>query len=54
MTQNGPPELNKNDPDSLYNWVAYKVSCPQFRNPIKNFIDENCSTFIDIDENSFE
>ena len=54
MAQNPPPELNKNDPDSLYNWVAYKVSCPHFRNPIKNFIDENCSTFVDIDENSFE
>ena len=49
-----PIELNKNDPDSLYNWIAYKVSCPEFRNPIKNFIDENCSTFVDIDENSFE
>ena len=49
-----PPELNKNDPDSLYNWVAYKVSGPEFRNPIKNFIDENCITFLDIEENSFE
>ena len=49
-----PPELNKNDPESLYNWVAYKVSSPEFRNPIKNFIDENCITFLDIEENSFE
>ncbi len=49
-----PVELNKHDPESLYNWIAYKVSCPEFRNPIKNFIDENCSTFVDIDENSFE
>ena len=49
-----PPELNKNDPESLYNWVAYKVSSPDFRNPIKNFIDENCITFLDIEENSFE
>ena len=55
MAQNKPPiVLNKNDPDSLYNWIAYKVSCPEFRNPIKNYIDENCSTFVDIDENSFE
>ena len=55
MTQNEPQiELNKNDPDSIYNWVAYKISCPKFRNPIKNYIDENCSTFVDIDENSFE
>ena len=49
-----PIVLNKNDPESLYNWIAYKISCPEFRNPIKNFIDENCSTFIDIEENSFE
>ena len=49
-----PPELNKNDQDSLYHWVAYKISSPDFRNPIKNFIDENCITFLDIEENSFE
>jgi len=49
-----PPALNKNDPESLYSWVAYKVSSPEFRNPIKNFIDENCITFLDIEENSFE
>ena len=49
-----PPVLNKNDPESLYSWVAYKVSSPEFRNPIKNFIDENCITFLDIEENSFE
>ena len=53
MNKNSP-ELNKNTPDSIYNWVEYKVSCPQFRNPIKNYVDENCFTFIDIDENSFE
>jgi len=49
-----PPPLNKNDPESLYSWVAYKVSSPEFRNPIKNYIDENCITFLDIEENSFE
>ena len=37
-----------------YDLIAQKVSCPEFRNPIKNFIDDNCSSFIDIDENSFE
>ena len=47
-------ELNKNDPELLYNWVTKKISSPSFRNPIKNFIDLNCSTFVDIDENSFE
>ena len=48
------PTLNKNDPDSLYTWVANKVASPSFRNPIKNFIDLNCSTFVDVDENSLE
>ena len=54
MSQRQVPELKKEDPESLYNWLAYKVSCPEFRNPIKSYIDENCSTFVDIDENSFE
>ena len=48
------PQLNKNDPDSLYNWVAYKISCPDFRNTIKDFINDNCSIFIDNEENFLE
>ena len=46
--------LDKNDPDSIYNWVAKKISGPSFRNIIKDFIDDNCSLFIDIEENTFQ
>ena len=46
--------LDKNNPDSIYNWVARKVSGPSFRNIIKDFIDDNCSLFIDIEENTFQ
>ena len=48
------PQLNKNDPDSLYNWIAYKISCPDFRNTIKDFISDNCLIFIDTEENFLE
>ena len=48
------PKLNKSDPESLYKWVAYKISCPDFRNIIKDFINNNCSIFIDTEENFFE
>ena len=47
-----PP--NKSNPDEVYEWVAKRISGPLFRNPLKNFIDENCITFIDIDENTHE
>jgi hypothetical protein len=46
--------LDKTNPDSIYNWVARKISGPSFRNIIKDFIDDNCSLFIDIDENTFQ
>ena len=48
------PQLNKNDPDSLYNWIAYKISYPDFRNSIKDFINDNCCIFIDTEENFVE
>ena len=47
-------KLNKNDPESIYNFISYKISCPEFRNQLKDYIDKNCSTFIDVDENSHE
>jgi hypothetical protein len=47
-----PP--NKDDPEEVYQYVAKRISGPSFRNPLKNFIDENCLTFIDVDENTFE
>ena len=46
--------LDKNNPDSIYNWVAHKISGPSFRNIIKDFIDDNCSLFIDVEENTFQ
>ena len=46
--------LNRNDPESIYNFIAYKISCPEFRTKIKDYIDKNCSTFIDDDENSHD
>ena len=47
-----PPD--KSNPEDVYNFVAKRISGPAFRNPLKNFIDENCMTFIDVDENTFE
>jgi len=47
-----PPD--KSNPEEVYNYVAKRISGPTFRNPLKNFIDENCITFIDVDENTFE
>ena len=47
-------DLDKNNPDSIYNWLAKKITSPSFRNIIKDFIDDNCSLFIDVDENTFQ
>ena len=47
-------QLNNNDPDSIYNWLAARITSPEFRNVIKDYIDENCSSFIDVEENTFE
>ena len=48
---------NTGDED-LFNWiydsVLQIVKSPQFRNPLKDFIDDNCGSFIGIDENTFE
>ena len=46
--------LDKSNPDSIYNWLALKISSPAFRNVIKDFIDDNCSLFIDVEENTFQ
>ena len=46
--------LNNSDPESIYNWLSARITSPEFRNIIKDFIDENCSSFIDVDENTFE
>ena len=47
-------KLDKNNPDSIYNWIAYKITSPFFRNIIKDFIDDNCYSFLDVDENTFQ
>ena len=48
---------NTGDED-LFNWiydtVLEIVKSPEFRNPLKDFIDENCGSFIGIEENTFE
>lgn len=54
LSNQSAPQLNKGDLESLYNWIAYKVSCPDFRNSIKDFINDNCSIFIDKEENISE
>ena len=46
--------LDLNNPDSIYKWLTFKITNPSFRNIIKDFIDDNCSLFIDIDENTFQ
>lgn len=38
----------------MYDYVLQFIRSPLFRNPIKNFIDENCQLFDDQLENSFE
>ena len=52
--QQSPITLDKNNPDSIFHWIAYKITSPGFRNIIKDFIDDNCSLFIDVDENTFQ
>ena len=48
---------SKEDED-LFNWiydtVLQIVKSPEFRNPLKDFIDDNCGSFIGVDENTFE
>ena len=57
MSKQVPQEeiiLDKNNPDSIYNWLCFKITSPGFRLLIKDFIDDNCSCFIDVDENTFQ
>ena len=61
--QSQVPSLNKFYPNNvlklnnfqeLYQKVSKSISEPAFRNPMKNFIDENCSSFVDVSESSFQ
>jgi len=47
---------NTDQPDLewMYEVVYQIIRSPEFRNPIKDFIDDNCGTFIGLDENTFE
>ena len=47
-----------NRDEDLFNWiydtVVQIVKSPEFRNPLKDFIDDNCGSFIGVEENTFE
>ena len=49
MSNEGNPDL-----EWMYEVVLQIIRSPEFRNPIKDFIDDNCNTFIGVDENTFE
>ena len=40
--------------DEAYNKVVERIKGPIFRDPLRDFMDENCNYFIDIDENTPE
>ncbi len=42
------------DLDWMYDIVLQIIRSPEFRNPIKDFIDDYCGTFIGVEENTFE
>ena len=49
MSSNENPDL-----EWMYEVVLQIIRSPEFRNPIKDFIDDNCGTFIGVEENTFE
>ena len=38
----------------IYDYIVQIIKSPEFRNPIKDFIDDYCDSFIGVDENTFE
>ena len=38
----------------IYDCILQIVKSPEFRNPIKDFMDDNCDSFIGVEENTFE
>ena len=42
------------DLDWMYDIVLQIIRSPEFRNPIKDFIDDCCGSFIGVEENTFE
>ena len=47
-------EGGSEDKDWIYDCICQIVKSPEFRNPMKDFIDENCNSFIGVEENTFE
>ena len=47
-------QLNENVQGSVYDWIANKISSYEFRNKIRDFIDNNCAIFLDHNVNSFQ
>ena len=43
-----------NNLDQSYKKFAQIITGPNFRNPIKDFMDENCTVFTEAEENTFE
>ena len=46
--------MSELDEKSQYDIILGAIRSPIFRNPIKNFIDQNCGSFMEVDENTFE
>ena len=46
--------LNINSLDSVYDYIISTIAGKEFRNPIKDFIDDNCQIFFDVTENTFQ
>ena len=45
---------NNDENEWYYDYILETISSPQFRNPIKDFIDKNCYSFVGSEENSLE
>ena len=39
--------------DWIYDYIVQTITSPTFRTPIKNFIDDNCEIFMEVEENTF-
>ena len=46
--------MSNTDNEWYYDYILETISSPQFRNPIKDFIDKNCYSFVGTEENSLE
>ena len=40
--------------ENVYDSVVKRITGPLFRNPIRDFLDENCNHFVDVKENTLE